>query len=453
MLFTDKGQGMITSALDGSVRAWKVTGEQQRVVESRERVLNLSGDGQRAVSTAADGTLRVWETADGKELQKIKPADGPITLALFTRDGKLMGARNADPTLKTWDLKTGEEVSRLQIAGGVRVFGVIGEGKTLAVACSDGLLRFYDLASGKLLRQSPEGAGTVMTFRTMWDGKLIMTRSTDGKVRLWEGASAKKVTELTVGGTSLLSATLLPDGRTLAIGQPGGVKLWDLATDKERGQIKGHDGDVVRLTTSADGKLLATGSTDTTILLWELDKLPPAPALAAEPTARDLDALWDDLGSDDPARGYKALWKLLASPKQTLAYLDGKLQPVGEPDAKKLAKLIDDVGSDDAAARKAATAELEQFGSLATPALKKALETATDVDVQLRLRVLLAKQDPATPSSERLRLGRTMQALELIGGVEGKKVLDKLAGGAEAAELTMEAKAAAARLARRLGEK
>jgi hypothetical protein len=289
----------------------------------------------------------------------------------------------------------------------------------------------------------------VTGIRTSLDGKLLVTPTGDGKVRLWEMATGRKVVEVSVSSGSVPVALLLPDGRTLLVGQWGGVRAWDLAAGKERGWFRGHQGDVLRMTLSPDGRLLATGSSDTTALLWDVTALPAVEGL--ELTAKELDGLWADLGGE-AEKAYPAVWRLSASPGQSLSYLGEKLRPVGEPDAKRVTKLIGDLASEDFAVRKAATAELEKLGPLAAPALGKSLADDLDVDVQLRIRALLSKADAAEPSGERLRLVRAVQAVEGVGTAEGKALLDKLAAGAESAHLTVEAKQAAERLGRRLGK-
>ena len=51
------------------------------------------------------------------------------------------------------------------------------------------------------------------------------------------------------------------------------MKLWDLATKKERGVLKGHTGEVITVAFSPDGKMLATGSGtgDGSVKLWSWD--------------------------------------------------------------------------------------------------------------------------------------------------------------------------------------
>src|SRR5271166_5546107 len=73
------------------------------------------------------------------------------------------------------------------------------------------------------------------------------------------------------GHTGLVySVAFSPDGKVLATGSfDSTVKLWDFASKKELQTLKGHTLPVYSVAWSPDGKLLASGSQDKTIRLWD----------------------------------------------------------------------------------------------------------------------------------------------------------------------------------------
>jgi WD40 repeat protein len=61
-----------------------------------------------------------------------------------------------------------------------------------------------------------------------------------------------------------------PDGKLLATGSSGELKLWDVSTAKELFTLGGHTEMVWSLAFSPDGMTLATGSGDQTVRLWDV---------------------------------------------------------------------------------------------------------------------------------------------------------------------------------------
>jgi hypothetical protein len=238
-----------------------------------------------------------------------------------------------------------------------------------------------------------------------------------------------------------------PDGRVLAHSRTdGSVSLWDVVTGKERGQLKGHRGQVEALAFAPDGRTLTTGSRDTTSLVWDLASISPTPG--ATVARMNAAGRWADLLRDDAAQAYDAILALVGSPTQAVSFLKGQLRPATAPDAEKIARMVSKLDSEVFTIRKKASADLEEIGEPAVPFLRKALEGDPSPEVRKRLEELLVKMDRATPRGEVLRSLRAIEVLETIGTPDARQVLQMLGKGLPEASVTRAAQAALERLER-----
>src|SRR5262249_25461002 len=132
-----------------------------------------------------------------------------------------------------------------------------------------------------------------------------------------------------------------PDNRTLAVAtRDRGIRLWDLATGTDLGQLQGHQGSVTSLAFAPQGRTLFSGSAGTTRLVRDLGKLRQAPrpqAVAVDD--RQAEALWSDLAGADAAKADQAIRSLVDAP-QAAARLAKQLQPISAPEAQKLDDLL-----------------------------------------------------------------------------------------------------------------
>jgi len=248
--------------------------------------------------------------------------------------------------------------------------------------------------------------------------------------------------------------TFSPDSRMLAWGgwiDPA-IHLVEVATGRERHVLRGHKGRILSLTFSADARMLVSGSEDTTALVWNLAGPLGGPHKeTTPPTPAELEAAWADLAAGDTVRAYRALRRLGSAPAEAVPYLRKHLRPVAVLDKKYLARLIADLDSSRFVVRERAARELEGLGSAAEPALRKVLAGKPSLEARKRIEKLLEQEaaQRSSPTPDRLRRMRALEALELAGEGEAHRLLKELAGGMPGVWLTEEARTALGRLDRR----
>lgn len=94
---------------------------------------------------------------------------------------------------------------------------------------------------------------------------MMASSSEDGNSFIWETSGWTMLKNLQTKGSNSLAFT--SDNKVVAVGGEG-IEFWDTSSGNLFTEISGTPGTTLKLSMSADGKVLAAGSTDGTIRLY-----------------------------------------------------------------------------------------------------------------------------------------------------------------------------------------
>jgi WD40 repeat protein len=215
------------------------------------------------------------------------------TPAFFSPDGRYLVRTGHSPSGKLAQLVYGIPSGKLlgylprqaNSVEALRPVAFAADGRLAAAfSAEDGLIHVVDLRSGNLRHtlgkrperedEANERGSAVATLAFSFDGKFLASwSSADSVIRIWDMERGQMLKTLPHDGEMHGRMVLAwsADGRCLAVADRK-IQIWELATMRVRRELTGHAGEILAVTFSADGRYLAAGGDDTTVLVWDMWK-------------------------------------------------------------------------------------------------------------------------------------------------------------------------------------
>jgi hypothetical protein len=388
--------------------------------------LAFAPDGATFASAGQDNEVRIWRLSNSEQTLELPKHRATIKSLRFSPDGSFLAGTGPD-NIALWSVAANEYGM-----GILRGDSGMGHGSAFPDASS---LAFVSHVNGQPsiaivdLRTAREKKQIELPFRPhRWS-----TLSATGK---WFAAVNAADSQLYVVNVPskrvvaraqplfLVDFIMSPDERFLAgFDKSHDVGIVELTTGLIRRQLPRHEKSETCLALSSDGRLLACGGMDHSVLLWDLTGRRvngKEPAVALSPA--ELQRLWEDIDSTDGATVHRAVWTLAAGSRASVPYLRDKLV-VPRANAERVAKLMSDLESEVFKVRNQAEAELTKMSYDVEPHLRKKLGESISLEGRLRIQKLLSLIDNGRNGTHMIRV---IEVLERCGNPEAEQLLQQL---------------------------
>lgn len=260
-------------------------------------VTSVSFTQGKLASASADKTVRLWSTEDFSELP-CSPLLGHsfnIHTCRFSPFGTVLATCSTDGRLILWDVKTGETNAILQhpSKGAIRVCRFSPDGSRVVTGSDDDTICIWEVSTKKLVRSFTGLEENAVTLTYSPDGHYLVSGSPNGDLCVWDASFGHgrhlslKVDAHDLGVTCCDFSPTYGSARNLQCtmvnlllatgGKDDLIKLWTFTAEigspnvllKCRDSLPGHSDLVMTCAFNPLGTLLASGSLDKTVRLWD----------------------------------------------------------------------------------------------------------------------------------------------------------------------------------------
>ncbi len=312
--FSPDGKILASGSDDQTVKLWNVA--TQREITTLMEHLNVvssvafSPDGSTLASGAVSWeAVRLWDVATRTNTATLSEHTDWVNSVAFSPDGKTLASGSDDQTVKLWNVETGRNVATFfKHTGVVQSVAFSPDGSTLASGNEDGSVLLWDSSEvllsypTQLVKISGDGQEGVLgaalpnplivevrgTYDQVLAGVQVMFTVTtgDGKLNVettMTDATGRVESMLTLGsdpGTTIVEVTV--PGLEPVIFVSAALAMADIST-QHIVTFVGHTDNVNSVVFSPYGTILASGSLEGAVKLWDVETQENIATLEAYP--------------------------------------------------------------------------------------------------------------------------------------------------------------------------
>ena len=244
----------------------------------------IINNSQSIASCGSDKTIIISDAHTLQVTHTIRGHNASVECVDVSKDGTRLASGDYEGTIKVHELKDGAAPTELFTLKGhtrwVRAVKFSPDDQKIASCSHDGTVLLLSAQSGERLLTFGGHGGPVYCLAWSRDSKLVACAGLGIIIRVIDAATGTQVRELKGGHTGSCVCCLVFGATSDVLYSGGGggdyaIIEWKLAEGREATvtcRLQGHTDDVNSISTSPCGRMMASGSNDKTVVIWELTR-------------------------------------------------------------------------------------------------------------------------------------------------------------------------------------
>jgi hypothetical protein len=199
-----------------------------------------SRDGRLIVTNVPGypGSEAVWDSATGRRLHTLPGFRGSTSIAVFSRDGKVIVTAGGDGRVRVSNATAGRSVHTLSghtsFASG-SAFGP--DGKLILISDQDGAARVWNATTGRILHTFRSPTGNFATAVFSPNGKLVLTTDYSGTTQVRDAITGRIIRTLSDPTRSPSGGVFTPNGKLIVtVSDIGTSQIWVVRAHNQLGR-------------------------------------------------------------------------------------------------------------------------------------------------------------------------------------------------------------------------
>ena len=268
---------LYSASTDKTVRVWDVDDSRKYPFceghFNKIKRIDATPDGKYLISVSNDMSVIIWDIKEGRQKTKLKGYKGSVKALALTSDGSKIVTGTYDNCLFIWDLRKEIVIAYKRTGQSSYCLVLSQDDKEVIVACTDSIIRVYDIETLVVLRKFEDGhCSNIFRVILSPDGKKLLSSGEDKLIVVWNYQTTEKILTLEGHTDSVFSLALIKnkDMKLISGSKDNTLRVWNFETGANEKIIEGFKSQLKDIIVTADNKTAIIGCKNKSIHIYDI---------------------------------------------------------------------------------------------------------------------------------------------------------------------------------------